>query len=52
MQLDVDDGGQSKEVVRVDCARASGRPDMRAVQYLERELTGVSWESTGDGEIE
>ena len=54
MQLDVhaDGSGQGKEVVRVDYARASGGPDVRQVEDLKFELTGVSWEGISDCEIE
>ena len=54
MQLDVhvDGSVQRKEVVRVDFARISVGRHMRHVEDLECKFTGVSWEGTGDGEIE
>ena len=48
----VDGSSQRKEVVRTKNIRFSVRPDMRQVVDLEREFTCVSWEGTGDGEIE
>ena len=54
MQLDahVDGSGQNKEVARVDYVRASGGPDKRQVEIFKCELASVSWEGTGDCEIE
>ena len=54
VQLDVhvEGCGQGKEVVKINYAGTSVGPDMRQVEDLERKSTGVTWEGTGDCEIE
>ena len=47
----VDGSSQCKGVVIANNVRFSVGPDMRQVEYLEREVIGVSWEGKGDGEI-